>query len=664
MKPIRIKILLSVFVILLGINANAENPISVTTDWGSIAACGADYVDYMNRTWIINLGVQKPVEFEINIDLEYGCDYLNVYAIDNNNTEHYIGTYTGCESGLIVNSVIPSGKAKVVLITDGSVCNDNGYWGVESYCYIDNSYNVTTSQNSAVNQNLFVSGNSYFQGKVGIGTYFPETKLDVNGSIQAGTTCKIKLMDFPGHASWIDIPAVTGKASGIGSGGAGQNAWIGYAGKASNWFTNSIAGDICYRNTSGKLLFGNTGGNAAMAISGNKIGIGTTTPQAALDINESNSGGSGNGTTANHGILVGATGTGGTLNIGVDASGSFYSWIQSRNKNSATFYNLGLNPYGGNVGIGTGTTAPSEKLTVAGGHSDTKLRLYSTGDGGSQPANLSLWASEPGWTYTGTGIGYNVNGSPHYGRIDQARGSSYVRFLPGETKFQFQNASGVDIDAMTIADNGSVGIGAGPTEKLDVRGNVYINSGIDDNHIYWGSHNMTMGTKPGDYSHNVLTLKPGGASNGKLISVFNMWNANSTTDFEQKVQIHTDGISYFNGGKVGIGISNITTDALLSVNGIIQAREVRVDLTGLADFVFDDNYKLMPLHQVESYVKINNHLPEMPSAAEVSKNGLSMGEMQNKLLQKVEELTLYMIEQQKTINQQSAKIEQLEKKIK
>jgi hypothetical protein len=209
-----------------------------------------------------------------------------------------------------------------------------------------------------------------------------------------------------------------------------------------------------------------------------------------------------------------------------------------------------------------------------------------------------------------------------------------------------------------IVTDGNVGIGADPSEKLDVRGNLYINSGIDDNHIYWGSHNMTMGTKPGDYSHNVFTLKPGGASNGKLVSVFNMWNANSPTDFEHKIQIHTDGISYFNGGKVGIGISNpdVTLSAtpaeeLLSVNGTIHAKEVKVSLDGLADYVFHPTYKLMPLPEVEQYVKTNSHLPEIPSATEVSKNGMSMGEMQNKLLQKVEELTLYVIEQQKRIEQ-------------
>lgn len=104
------------------------------------------------------------------------------------------------------------------------------------------------------------------------------------------------------------------------------------------------------------------------------------------------------------------------------------------------------------------------------------------------------------------------------------------------------------------------------------------------------------------------------------------------------------------GGKVGIGTPS--PDEALTVKGKIHTQEVIVDMNvPLADFVFDENYKLMPLHQVEQFVKTNNHLPEVPSAAEVSKNGLSVGEMQNKLLQKIEELTLYVIQQQKEIEE-------------
>jgi hypothetical protein len=116
-------------------------------------------------------------------------------------------------------------------------------------------------------------------------------------------------------------------------------------------------------------------------------------------------------------------------------------------------------------------------------------------------------------------------------------------------------------------------------------------------------------------------------------------------------------------GNVGIGTT--TPSHLLSVNGSIRAKEVIVDLCSeLGDFVFHPTYTLMPLPEVEQYVKTNSHLPQMPSASEVSKNGLNMGEMQNKLLQKVEELTLYIIELQKTNEKQNAKINELEKKIK
>ena len=112
---------------------------------------------------------------------------------------------------------------------------------------------------------------------------------------------------------------------------------------------------------------------------------------------------------------------------------------------------------------------------------------------------------------------------------------------------------------------------------------------------------------------------------------------------------------------MGIGTAN--PDQSLTVNGKIHATEVIVDLAIPADYVFKPTYKLMPLHEVEQFVKINSHLPEIPSATEITKNGLSMGEMQNKLLQKVEELTLYMISQQKTIDQQQAQIKELNNKL-
>lgn len=96
-----------------------------------------------------------------------------------------------------------------------------------------------------------------------------------------------------------------------------------------------------------------------------------------------------------------------------------------------------------------------------------------------------------------------------------------------------------------------------------------------------------------------------------------------------------------NSGNVGIGTTNPTHK--LSVNGAIRAKEISVN-TGWSDFVFDDNYKLCSLTEVEQFIKTNKHLPEIPSQQEVEKNGVQLGDISSKLLMKIEELTLYMIE--------------------
>ncbi|MDQ3290013.1 MAG: TMF family protein, partial [Bacteroidota bacterium] len=69
--------------------------------------------------------------------------------------------------------------------------------------------------------------------------------------------------------------------------------------------------------------------------------------------------------------------------------------------------------------------------------------------------------------------------------------------------------------------------------------------------------------------------------------------------------------------------------------------------TGWCDYVFEEGYNLMPLYEVEKYINTNKHLPDVPSAAEVEKNGIEVGEMNATLLRKIEELTLHMIELKK-----------------
>lgn len=94
-------------------------------------------------------------------------------------------------------------------------------------------------------------------------------------------------------------------------------------------------------------------------------------------------------------------------------------------------------------------------------------------------------------------------------------------------------------------------------------------------------------------------------------------------------------------GNVGIGTRDL--EHKLNVDGTIKARAV-ICTTNWADFVFENDYKLRPLEEVERYIKENNRLPEIPAATEVQKNGISLGEANTLLLQKVEELTLYLIQ--------------------
>ena len=102
-------------------------------------------------------------------------------------------------------------------------------------------------------------------------------------------------------------------------------------------------------------------------------------------------------------------------------------------------------------------------------------------------------------------------------------------------------------------------------------------------------------------------------------------------------------------GNVGIGV--MVPNNKLDVNGTIHSKEVKVDMTGWSDFVFKKDHTLPTLQEVEKHITEKGHLENIPSEGEVLKNGINLGEMNAKLLQKIEELTLYMIEQDKKTEQ-------------
>lgn len=115
-------------------------------------------------------------------------------------------------------------------------------------------------------------------------------------------------------------------------------------------------------------------------------------------------------------------------------------------------------------------------------------------------------------------------------------------------------------------------------------------------------------------------------------------------------------------GRVGIGTTD--PDSKLSVNGLIHAKEVKIDLSFPApDYVFDESYNLKSLAETAQYIKENKHLPDVPSAVTMAKEGINLSELNMALLKKVEELTLYLIEKDKKDIALQLQVDELKAKL-
>jgi hypothetical protein len=122
---------------------------------------------------------------------------------------------------------------------------------------------------------------------------------------------------------------------------------------------------------------------------------------------------------------------------------------------------------------------------------------------------------------------------------------------------------------------------------------------------------------------------------------------------------------YESGGKVGIGSVSVNESGYkLFVEHGVRTRKIKVDQQTWADYVFEKNYPLASLPEVEQYIQQHKHLPDVPSAKEVEANGLNLGDNQAVLLRKIEELTLYLIEQNKKLEELTRQLQEQDTKIK
>lgn len=142
--------------------------------------------------------------------------------------------------------------------------------------------------------------------------------------------------------------------------------------------------------------------------------------------------------------------------------------------------------------------------------------------------------------------------------------------------------------------------------------------------------------------------------NGLLIQTANPSSSSENLNYTTKLAINLE-------GNIGIGTTNPTSK--LTVAGNIGAREVKVTVDAGADFVFENDYNLPSLESVDQFIKENKHLPEIASAKEMQKDGINLSEMNIKLLQKMEEMTLYVIEIKKESKKQNDEIKKLKSKL-
>jgi hypothetical protein len=219
---------------------------------------------------------------------------------------------------------------------------------------------------------------------------------------------------------------------------------------------------------------------------------------------------------------------------------------------------------------------------------------------------------------------------------------------------------------------------AGPTSLRGRSWNTWITLVNYNNPVYGGNalpfvcHSLPLYVTPGknaytSFSTNALSAGSSFAIDADALPLYFVEMPGTPLDTVDNkplvINPSTGAVQYSYWPTAGGGAFNDNIRSSLTVSGSIHAKQLVLSPDAWADFVFDSNYRLPALDTVDAYIRLQHHLPGIPSAAEVQKDGLDVGAGQAALLKKIEELTLYNIDQEKRINEQSRRLEAQEKEL-